>query len=248
MLGIDLKKPIEYVYSTFRYFEENEKHVTRICKHDVLVLVFEGVLKFSEEGVLHEVCAGEYYIQRRNSYQTAKVASDSPKYLYVHFFAEWGDGIGILPRSGSFDVKTLMPLMQKLDRSTHEPNTYVEQTADFYSLLVALYHRDGTMTLAEKVATYIEKNYKYDISLETLSKIFFVSKNHIIGVFKKSYGCTPFEYVNSLRLALAERLLVVTTDSAVEIAAVCGFSDYTGFFKVFKRKHGASPTVWRRSK
>ena len=248
MLGIDLKKPIEYVYSTFRYFEENEKHVTRICKHDVLVLVFDGVLKFTEDGVDREIHAGEYYVQKRGGFQSAKVESDSPRYLYVHFFAEWGDGIGILPRSGNFDVKSFMPLMEKLDLSSHAPNTYIEQSADFYSLLAGLYRRDGASTLAEQIACYIEENYKKDISLEMLSKIFFVSKNHVIGVFKKNYGCTPCEYINSLRLTHAERLLIVTADSAVDIATICGFSDYSCFFKLFKKKHGTSPAVWRRSK
>ena len=67
MYVIDLKKPIEYIYASFRYFEDGEKHVTRFCKHDVLLLVFDGVLKFTENGEDYEIHKGEYYIQKNGS-------------------------------------------------------------------------------------------------------------------------------------------------------------------------------------
>lgn len=65
MIGINLDKPMEYVYASFRYFEEGEKHTTRICKDDVLLLVFDGILAFTEDGVDVSVGAGEYYIQKK---------------------------------------------------------------------------------------------------------------------------------------------------------------------------------------
>ena len=87
MLGIDLNCPITYFNASLRFFKKEERHITRLCSCDVLLLVFDGIMRFSEDGVPVEVRAGEYYIQRKNLYQTGDAVSDYPKYLYVHFDA-----------------------------------------------------------------------------------------------------------------------------------------------------------------
>ena len=50
MYGIDLNKNINYKYASLRFFNEGEHHIDRICGEDVLLLVFKGVLRFSEDG------------------------------------------------------------------------------------------------------------------------------------------------------------------------------------------------------
>ena len=49
MKGINLNKEVTYEYASFRYFEKNEYHVERFCESDVLLLVFDGILRFSED-------------------------------------------------------------------------------------------------------------------------------------------------------------------------------------------------------
>ena len=50
MIGLNLDALPEYLFSSMRNFEKNECHVRRICSDDVLLLVFKGVLRFSEDG------------------------------------------------------------------------------------------------------------------------------------------------------------------------------------------------------
>ena len=45
-------------------------------------MVFEGVLRFRENGIPVEVHPGEYYIQRHGLLQEGKCESDSPKYFF----------------------------------------------------------------------------------------------------------------------------------------------------------------------
>lgn len=47
-----------------KVFRPNEYHVTRLARHSVLILMLDGVLRFSEDGNDLELCFGEYYIQR----------------------------------------------------------------------------------------------------------------------------------------------------------------------------------------
>ena len=49
----------QFLFSHDRAFQPGEKHVTRVCPEDVLLLMFSGVLRFTEDGVPVEVRGGE---------------------------------------------------------------------------------------------------------------------------------------------------------------------------------------------
>ena len=50
MHGIDLNSPIHYELASFRFFKNKEHHIERICGENVLLMVHQGVLRFSENG------------------------------------------------------------------------------------------------------------------------------------------------------------------------------------------------------
>lgn len=275
MRGISFCDTVEYKWASFRYFDAGEHHVTRTCQEDVLLLVFDGVLRFSENGEAYEVHPGEYHIQKHGTFQTGEAASSSPRYLYVHFYAEWGDtcensgavmssagrnagpeGIGekhgscgeILPFRGEFSYSKLEAVMQRLDFMAHNGYTQVEQAAAFYEILSLLYRRNTEDTTSSRIAAFIEENYGKDLSLEMLAEEFHFSKNHIINMFRREYGVTPFEYVKNVRIKKAEWLLEVTSKTAESIAFECGFRDYSYFYRVFRDKNLLSPNAWRKRK
>lgn len=248
MIGIDMNKPITYLYSSLRYFEANEHHVKRFCEEDILLLVFEGVLRFSENGEEKEIHAGEFYIQKKNMYHDGKIASDSPKYLYVHFLGEWIDSDVALPRHGYFDYVSLKSLMEELDYLRHNNASYIEQSAKFYDILSHLYQTKKEKTTADEIAGYISMNYTESLTLEMLCNEFNFSKNHVINIFKKEYNMTPFEYMNHLKIKQAEYLLEITSKPVENIAYECGFHNYSHFYRLFYRTHKTSPSEWRLQK
>lgn len=245
MHGIDLNKPITYKLSSLRFFGQGEKHIARLCGDDVLLLVFDGVLRFNEAGESFTVRAGEYHIQHHETEQYGDAPSDMPKYLYIHFLADWTDGPTALPRSGTFDVVKLLPFLEELDTLAHDGAPHVLQAAKFYELLSKLYMNKPTNSMADKIADYIAKEFHNDLTLEMLCEEFHFSKNHIINIFKKTWGITPIVYINTLRLQRAEYLIEVTPDSLEKISIACGFKNYSHFYKMFVRKNGISPEAWR---
>lgn len=248
MTGIDLNRPIEFKISSLRFFDEGEKHVSRYCTDDILLLVYEGVLRFSENGVPREVCAGEYYIQRRDTVQSGDEVSDSPKYLYVHFRGHWCDSDDALPIRGSFDYDALSPMMQRLDRLSHGNRTYTEKAGLFFNILSSLYRaQHHSDSLARQIAKYISSEYLNIRSLEDICGVFHYSKNYIINVFKKEYGMTPFEYINDVKIKRAMYLLEVTSRSIEEIACEVGFNHYSHFYRLFIRKNNVPPLEWRNN-
>lgn len=245
MAGIDLNKNVIYKFASFRYFENAEHHVTRFCKDNVLLLVFDGVLRFSEDGVEKEVRAGEYYVQRKNVYQAGEIASDEPKYFYVHFDAEWSDSEENFPQKGKFNLTELSELMKKLDAVAHGDSTHAERQYLFLKLILMLKEKPLTSRTASRLSDYIEENLDKISSLSDICETFHYSKNYIIRLFKKEFGLSPIQYINDAKIKRAMYLLETTSRPVKEITEECGYSDYPYFYKRFVRKTGSSPLRWR---
>lgn len=245
MAGIDLNKNVIYKFASFRYFEKMEHHINRFCKDNVLLLVFDGVLRFSENGEQTEVRAGEYYVQRKNLYQAGEIASDEPKYFYVHFDAEWSENDDSLPLKGNFNHSELFPLMEKMVTAAHGENTYTERQYLFLKLILTINKKAITNHTAVQFSDYIEKNLSKICSLSDICEAFHYSKNYIIRIFNKEFGISPMQYVNEAKIKKAMYLLETTSRSVKQITEECGYSDYPYFYKRFVRKTGISPTCWR---
>ena len=244
-----MDKPIRYINASLRFFKEGEHHVTRFCEDDVLLLVYSGVLRFSENGEQKEISAGEYYIQRHGMYQGGETASDNPKYLYIHFLAEnWATKGDILPKRGNFEYSALKADMEEMNRLSHSGAPYIAKAGKLYNILNSLYSKKPEKTLATEISDYIAKNCSEKITLDALCKEFHFSKNHIINIFKKTYGITPITYLQQQRLRKSEYLTETTSDTLESISEASGFNSYAYFYKQFVRKNGISPEKWRENK
>ena len=249
MVGINLNKYVFHKYSSLRFFKEGESHVSRICPDNVIVLVYEGILRFSEDGNLYEIHPGEYFIQHSGGIQNAPLPSDAPKYFFSHFKACWDEESEyVLPKIGYFDYSKLKPIIEELDFMTHNAAPYILTAAKFYQILSMLYKTKPNESLGGKIADYISKECYNNITLEALCEKFHFSKNHIINIFKKEFGITPNAYAMQLKLSRAEYLIEVTSDSLESISLKCGFQNYSHFYRQFMRKNNISPEKFRNEK
>lgn len=69
-----------------------------------------------------------------------------------------------------------------------------------------------------------------------------------IGKIKAMTGYTPSNYLVSLRLSKAKRLLTASSESITGIALRCGFYSSQHFSTAFRKWTGVSPRAFRRSK
>jgi len=97
-----------------------------------------------------------------------------------------------------------------------------------------------------EIINYLDRNYRADISLETLVKNFYVSKYYICRIFKKITGASIIEYLQCRRIIEAQRLLVDSETSITDICYECGFNNIQHFYRVFKKNTGTSPQIWRK--
>lgn len=98
----------------------------------------------------------------------------------------------------------------------------------------------------DEVASYILNNYTAKISLDSISKHFFISKCYLSRVFKEVTGFTVNEYINIHRIQNAQELLLNSDYNISEIADRLGFDSVSYFEKVFKKYTEASPLKYRK--
>lgn len=96
------------------------------------------------------------------------------------------------------------------------------------------------------IRLYIEEHYQENISLSTLSDMFFFSPQYIAKKFKELFQTTVITYQMELRMDKAKSLLKHTNMSVSEIAQTVGYADENYFSKVFRKQQGVSPLKYRK--
>ena len=96
-----------------------------------------------------------------------------------------------------------------------------------------------------KILNYINLNHRNKITLEELSKKFFISSSTISHNFKKDNGISINDYINKLRVNDAKHLLKTTNLTVTEIGFMIGFNGLNYFINVFTKYEGVSPLKYR---
>ena len=99
----------------------------------------------------------------------------------------------------------------------------------------------------QRCIEWIEENLNGRITLERISAELNISESGISHAFRREMNISLYKYVLKKRLALAnERILdgISPTEAALE----CGFCDYSGFYKQYKKTFGKPPSEAKRKR
>lgn len=105
---------------------------------------------------------------------------------------------------------------------------------------------DKNLNHLSKVVTYINENYKREISLDDVSAEFNYSKEYFSRYFKKYLGINFTDYVNAIRLDDAFKRLINSDQNLLEISLDVGFVNYRNFYNLFKKTYQVSPREYRK--
>jgi len=100
-------------------------------------------------------------------------------------------------------------------------------------------------TITRKVISFIQNNYDKDIGTKDISNDLYISCEHLIRIFKKEMGITPYAYLCNFRIEKAKEFLTSTNISVEKIAHMVGFNSHSNFSKQFKTITGISPIKFR---
>jgi AraC-like DNA-binding protein len=99
----------------------------------------------------------------------------------------------------------------------------------------------GTATEeVQKASAYMENNFAGLITLDDLSTVSGLNKYTLLRNFTKQRGVTPYQYLETIRIGAAKKLLEKGGEPA-EVALETGFADQSHFTNFFKKLIGLTP-------
>lgn len=204
-----------------------------------------------------------------------KCKSEDIREITVQFFFDFNSSYSLFNRTPLLPIKRLFERARKgvaftpktiekvypLLNSLSSTKDKFYSVINFLTLLYELSLADDTRELASssfakvdvdsesrrilKVKEYINKHYTEEIRLADMADLVGMSTTSFSRFFKLRSGKTLSDYVVEMRLGVAARQLVDTTNSVSEICYGCGFNTLSNFNRLFRKYKGCSPTEFR---
>ena len=240
---------------------EKKVDLTKITMHTheyyELYCFLMGDVKYLVEGNIYELKPGDLLIMKKSEAHSILINEKVPYERIVVFFneaaivgnqdnklTEFIDNKPLgknnrytLKDLEGFDYLYLLQRMCKI-KNKQQKSAYLSVIINELSKAKCL---DGNYSdNAVEIIKYINDNITEKLTLEDICKRFFVSKTHLIRMFKALTGTTVWDYIVTKRIMKA-RMLLQSGERPYDVYSKCGFKDYCSFFKAYKSKFGVSP-------
>lgn len=100
--------------------------------------------------------------------------------------------------------------------------------------------KDVIHVCVQKAITYIQKNYKQDLSLDFIAEEIGISPYYLSHLFKQEIGKTYIQFLTDIRLEEADQLIDTAKFSLSEISYKVGYNSASYFAKVYKKHHSVT--------
>ncbi len=98
----------------------------------------------------------------------------------------------------------------------------------------------------EAAHAYIRDNYRSSPTIVEIARHAGLNRNSLYYGFKRRWGVNVSEFLQSLKLEEAHRLLLQSPHSVNEIAEMVGFKHQSNLTTAFRKKYGLTPSRLRR--
>lgn len=92
-----------------------------------------------------------------------------------------------------------------------------------------------------EILRYIDDHLSEELDTEELARVFFISKYHMMRLFRRETGTTIHLYTTRKRLSRAKELMDGGM-RATEACYQCGFRSYSSFTRAYSKHLGTTPT------
>lgn len=144
-------------------------------------------------------------------------------------------------------LKMLLTLAECSEQNENLVRSYIYVILGLLTQGIGLADTPEDEFLSKNILMYLQNNYLFPITLESLSRRFGYSKYRFSHIFNQSVGCTLAQYVGSLRARHAANLLRESDAPLLEIAPNSGFDSVRTFYRSFKNCFGMTPTEYRKT-
>lgn len=152
-----------------------------------------------------------------------------------------------------FDVKMIQLLfssyIENKSKGIERELEDSEWLEHFFQILlkksVSMSYLESESHIVQDMMKFIEQAKDSDFSLDALAKQYHYSKEHLIRVFQKTMGFSPYKYWVLLKLNRSCYALEKNEHSIAEIARECGYKHVGSYSVEFKKRFHMSPQEYR---
>lgn len=230
-----------------------------------IFLVLEGSMDFYINSQKHVLEKGKFILV--NSNEVHSIDCPKPNFTLVlqiprGLFEKYlGDADSLLFRRSCDKDAQMAALIRRMHEAyeSEKPERLFGILSDFFQLMYLLTADYRILEVDEErkkqnmqldrlshITNYIQVNYREDLTLEGVARIFGFSPAYLSRMFQKYAGINYKTYVLELRTEAGYRLLMNTSMPVGEIALECGFPDSRSFAKSFRRRYGMPPAEYRK--
>ena len=235
--------------------------------HMHFVLGGRGVLKTN--GQVYEMEKGDIFFLQAGEEATYKASKSQPwQYAWVAF---GGDNAEVYLDYTGFSVQApvqrsqvpnevyqavIEQMIQERDATIASELTRTSLLYKLLSMLAEarlLCERTGKTVFDYPHETYVSYAQEYmdyhyaHVKINDVASYVGVNRTSLTMMFKKVLGVSPQEYLIETKMSKAAILLTETEESLHEIAAAIGYGDAFVFSKMFKKRFGVPPSIFREA-
>lgn len=232
--------------------------------------VFRGNGHYITEGTRHKLEHGKIFLMRSGESHRAEITGEEPfERMFLRFTPEIVDGFdperrllrpffdrplglenvydrSVVVRTGIYELFREMDALPGGDmyqNCLHVTSLLFPVLNKLCDLFDAGLHNVPSpgAELMQQVVAYVNDNLTTFFSVGQICEKFSLSQGQLNRHFKNSTGTTVWDYIITKRLILA-RAYLAEGMAAQEAARVCGFSDYSAFYRAYQKRYGVSPT------
>ena len=104
--------------------------------------------------------------------------------------------------------------------------------------------KQKSVLVGDEIIAYIQGNFK-DMKTSDLERIFNYNADYYNRLIKSRMGMTYKEYIQSLRLEYAKKMLLTSKNSIDDIVFECGYRNKGYFYKIFRNSTGMTPAEFK---
>lgn len=102
-------------------------------------------------------------------------------------------------------------------------------------------------SVVKRILHYMENNYKENIKLKDIARLFHYNSTYLGTVFKEETGEILKNALDMIRITQAKKMLYETDLKIYQIAEEVGYSDLDNFYTIFKKHVGVSPKEYKKT-
>lgn len=117
---------------------------------------------------------------------------------------------------------------------------------DYTERMRNIKNRIGVSKPIITAADYIYNHLNEKLSLDELADVLHMNKSYVCELFKKETGMTVLTYITKLKVEAAQKMLIYSEYSSVDIANYFNFSSHSHFISTFKKYAGMTPKEYQK--